>query len=312
MKKSILSLAQQEEQDRTNAQYQELQKLAIATSKAMNEFSIAKSIVMEALDLDIALARDINKTFKAGIDPYPLAYNKLAHLLEGAKILINNHFDQIYSGDYSFVQAASSGYIPNPYSEFTTSMPNYTQTAMLEILSIIREKPISEIPDLQKEKIYDINFSPNIQGVKSANPLTLEPIREWRWCSKSDELGSKSYSELIVPALGYYFGGSRYDDNYATKQFKQEDCSSIVAKWAGAELPFVTQNILDILDPTKSQSTDYNKSAFSVLRPIGEDRSPLAGDIFCFPGHCGVLAQYSDPEGPVTVLSDTRLMPVWE
>ena len=183
-----------------------------------------------------------------------------------------------------------------------TSMPNYLQTLMLETLAVIRNVPITQIPDLQQEKIYDINYSPNIQWVKAANNNTLSSATEseWRWCDSS-----KGYNELIVPALGYYFGGSRYDVNYKDKQFKQEDCSSALGKWLGLPVEsittFSTRSFISLDNELKS-----------ILKPIGEDRDPKTGDVFWYQGHCGVVTCYEDKESAISVLSCNRFMPFFE
>ena len=294
---NVLPNAIKEEDTRRSAQYDELIKLFTITSKAIKESSIDKKTVLEELSRDIEITEKINSTFKAGTDPYPLVYNKLVHLLKGAKILVEKHFSQIESGDFSFIPIPKGFYAPNPYSEYTTSLPNYAQTAMLEILSIVRKAPVDKIPDLQKEKIYNINLSPNIQGVKAADKSTLEPVADWKWCSKE-----KGYPELIVPGSGYYFGGSRYDDAYNSKLFRYEDCSSGIAKLIGAdEKTFTTNSILNM---------EGNASPF--LKSIGADRTPIKGDIFCFKGHCGVVVEYSDSKAPISSLSYTRSMPFSE
>jgi hypothetical protein len=297
----ILNKAVSEEDARRNKEYNEFKKLADATSKAINEAGINKDSILKTLAEDISISKTINESFKPGIDPPPLVYNKLLFLLEGAKIVTERHFDQIVSGDLSFIPMPEGKYEPDLKSQYITSLPNYTQTAMLGILSIIRKVPVYKIPELEQEKIYNINLSPNIQGIKAANSCTLDPVKDWKWCLDGSAPESKGYSELIVPGLGYYFGGSRYDKAYEKKYFQEKDCSSAIAQWAGSSVEFSTADILN-----------HTPDVLKVLEPLKEDREPIKGDVFCFKGHTGVVTGYSDEEAPLYSLSYARTMPFFE
>jgi hypothetical protein len=294
--KTLFTIAAEEEQARKEAQYDELQKLQNITTKAIKETGLPKNSILEALDIDIEISKKINGLFKIeNGDPFALMYNKLPYLLKGAKILVDQNFDQISLGNYDFLQ---------PSNQAKTSIANYAQTAMLEILSIARKVPVHQIPDLQQEKIYDINKSPNIQGVRTKNKedTALSSVKDWKWCYSAEAYGSKGYHELTVPGLGYYFGGTRYGEAYASKKLKQEDCSSAVAKWLGlSDAEFTTNSLLN---PTQD--------VLSVLAPLKEEREPAKGDVFVFRGHCGIVAGYSDSEAPIGVLSYTRSMPFFE
>ncbi|MDX1924722.1 MAG: hypothetical protein SFT91_05850 [Rickettsiaceae bacterium] len=118
-------------------------------------------------------------------------------------------------------------------------------------------------------------------------------FEDFRWISFEHGI-----LDLIVFALGYFFGGSRYDSNYLKKYFRQEDCSSAIAKWTGSEVPFTTYDI-----------KHSAQSVFEVMTRLKEDRAPTAGDILCFGGHVCVVSSFVDHERPIEVISYNRLMP---
>lgn len=289
---NALSNAIKEKNLRQEAQDQELKKLISVTSSAINKSNINKEIILKEISQDISTINNISPVLQKSDNPYPLVYNKLAYLLKGAKIIVQDHFPEIVSGKISLLEHKTQD----------TSIPNYLQTALLETLSIIRKTPVNQIADLEKEKIYDINSSPNIQGVKDSNNKSFASVKNWRWCSKD-----KGYDELITPALGYFFGGSRYDSNYHNKYFKQEDCSTSLGKWLN-----LTNKTIESFTTTSILTATNNNIVKSILKPIGEDRAPKKGDIFVFKGHCGLVADYQDSVSPVNSISYTRNMPFFE
>ena len=123
------------------------------------------------------------------------------------------------------------------------------QTSMLEILSVIYETSISDMKCLKEAgNIYQIATSPNIQSthVISEEDETNQDsvikkydiLHNWRWSIETNAI--KRPYKLVYPSLGFTFGGSRYDNEFANKYFKLHDASSFVGE-------FLNYNLLSTL-----------------------------------------------------------------
>jgi hypothetical protein len=136
--------------ERTNRQRFEMLKLIelTATSIQTSKNSNLKQIVQQTLDEDITKIDALNKMAKAS-DPFPFRFNKLLDLFTQAKKYIDLNWKEIKEGN-----AQKLLFKPNGVSWEGTSMLNYMQTSLLEILSVIYETPISDLRVFKRVRLY--------------------------------------------------------------------------------------------------------------------------------------------------------------
>ena len=301
--------------DRNEAQRAEFKKLIEITSKAIISYSHKnndlKANIHTALDEDIAKIGELNKTATFG-DTFPFRYNKLLDLLTQSKMYIDLNWQSIQEGETNKLLSNSNG-----ISWEGTSMLNYMQTSMLEILSVIHESPISDLACLKENDIYQLATSPNIQSTfvthltnTGRNSLgKCELIHNWRWCLEIDQS-----LRLVFPSMGYTFGGSRFDSLYEEKHFKMHDCSSFVGEFLSLSL-FTTQSLKAIIDPEiereimMQQGEDNFSMIQKCLKPKGNNERPEAGDVFLVNAHCGFVVEVNNELNHIKTLEFSRYMP---
>lgn len=206
-----------------------------------------------------------------------------------------------------------------------TSMPNFIQTASLAILRALKSiTDINDVPKLAGEDIYNITTSPVVQTTALPENLDVARINpqlnSWFYFYKDEE--SPKQGELLIPNLGYQFGGSEGDVRYDNKVFASKDCSSILSGWVGASQVFSTSdmevafNVTCLGYPPSSCTSDpLCLAVLEVLDPICNgtwQKNVFADDIFTVRhasggGHTGFITEIATE--CFMSLSDARSMP---
>ena len=145
-----------------NVQRKEMLKLIEITSKAIKNINPAgelKSEIHRALDEDILKIKELNNECQP-TDPINFLNNKLLDLFTESKKYIDANWIYIVDGDEQKLL-----YKSNKVSWEGTSILNYMQTAMLEILSVIYDASISNLGCLKEAgNIYQVVTSPDMQS----------------------------------------------------------------------------------------------------------------------------------------------------
>ena len=253
--------------ERTKRQRFEMLKLIelTATSIKTSKNSNLKQIVQQALDEDIVKVEALNKMAKAS-DPFPFRFNKLLDLLTQAKKYIDLNWEEIKEGNVQKLL-----YKPNGVSWEGTSMLNYMQTSMLEILSIIYETPISDLKCLKEsDGIYQIATSPNIQSISVTNNRNaissnekFDLLHEWRWAAVRETPSILIY-KLVTPSLGYAFGGSRFESEFVDKKLRLHDCSSFVSEILNLNESFTTNSLKIFTTPEMENEVEMQQGRESL------------------------------------------------
>ncbi|WP_172619318.1 hypothetical protein [Candidatus Sneabacter namystus] len=295
----------------------EVQKLLKVVEDAIKNFHDGEEALqcrtLARIKEDRSMLQKAVGTFFPEKDIPALTSNKMSNLLNGAEYIISEHWDAISGGTLSnFANWKNCEEYPigqRFYNISTSSLLNFIQTAGLSVLiEESKGKKIFDIPRLQKEGIYAVDNSPNIQGVRVSEE-TAKLVKDWNWYFKDDK--SPQNGEIAFPHVGFFFGGSRQDVRYLDKQFRAEDCSSSVQKWTKAEHTFTTRDMLAVINDMPGQHPDYVKG---VLTPLKQDREIKAGDVFVTSRfHTGIVAKnLPDDSAHMATLSYTRYMPVIE
>jgi hypothetical protein len=328
--------------ERKNKEHSEMLKLIEITAKAIQlqlsknyKVDYLKTKIQQALDTDIQKTIDINKKLVVG-DPYPFRFNKLLDLFTQSKKFIDLKWNLIQNGNVDELL-----YKPNGYSWEGTSILNYMQTSMLEILSVIYETPISDLKCLKEAgNIYQMSTSPNIQSTRVFNLPNVnysmfkdinsqninqkyEIMQGWRWSLEEHDVEHFDFKEkkafkLVVPSLGFAFGGTRYDKEYSEKKFRLHDCSSLVGDFLGLNT-FSTHFLKALYDKefelnltTQQKDIDVLDRVKMVLKYKGDNGVPEAGNVFLISSLCGFVLEVNDEKNELQVLDSTRYMPYVE
>ena len=320
----------------------EMLKLIEITANAIrlqlsNGFNVdeLKEKIQQALDADILKIIEINKKLVVG-DPYPFRYNKLLDLFTQSKKYIELNWEHIRNGNAEQLLKKFNG-----ISWEGSSMLNYMQTSMLEILSVIYETSISELKCLREAgNIYQVATSPNIQSIRVFNLPNMnysmfkdvnnqsiiekyEAMQGWRWSLEENDVEHFNYKEksaykLVVPSLGFAYGGSRYDKEYSTKNFRLHDCSSLVGDFLGLET-FSTHFIKALYDKEfefnltgQQKDIEILDRVKQVLKYKGENGVPEPGNVFLISSLCGFVLEVNGEKNEIKVLDSTRFMPYVE
>ena len=128
-----------------------------------------------------------------------------------------NLFKKYLDFNWSSIQEGDSVkllYNSNGISWYGTSMLNYMQTTMLEILSVVYDEPVSNLRCLKELdiSIYQIKTSPNIQSCSVIKTNSndedkikkFELMKDWRWSTEVIENECRIL-KLVVPSLGFKF-----------------------------------------------------------------------------------------------------------
>jgi hypothetical protein len=299
-------------------QRSEMLKLIEITSHAIKKQTCSvetendlKIKIHEALDEDISKINKLNAI--SGEHTFPFRFNKLLDLFTQAKKYIDLNWKEIKESNAQKLLFKSNG-----VSWEGTSMLNYMQTSLLEILSVIYETPISDLECLQEAErsIYQSMESPNIQSIRIihpsyrefANESTLkkyEFIKNWRWSFED---------KLMIPSLGFAFGGSRVDIEFTNKLYKLHDCSSFVGDFLGF-LTFTTKYLKVFFDG--EIEGDLSESLDELKLKLAHKTNnvvvlPEAGNIFIVQSLCGFVVNVDYEKKTIQTLSFTRHMPFIE
>ncbi|MDX2050418.1 MAG: hypothetical protein SFT93_04535 [Rickettsiaceae bacterium] len=263
-------------------------------------------------------------------EPWALRTNKLKYLLLGAQKIVQSEYDDIMNyldkqKEEIFCTCFNSGMtiefadvletsrkdiMYGALNWDTTAYADYLQTMLLEILSITSNCRVADVGLLAAKKIYNLDESPNIQGIRSLHNV-FDILPEYRWFAKKHKLNSwdrECYTELVVPSLGYYYGGTRVpewnehleikdviDKAYQHKTFKMEDCSSFVGKFIDADPNIDTSDML--------------LGKIVQMHKYEESHKPKSGDIFVYKGHCGFVIEFDESNKTLITLECHRHMP---
>jgi hypothetical protein len=303
-----------------NAQFTEMIALIGITSDTIRNYSrydeiTLKKIIHKHLDEDIEKIKSLNKEIKLyEHDPHGFRVNKLLQLLAQSKKYIDINWPSIREGDSVKLLSNSKG-----ISWYGTSMLNYMQTSMLEILSVIYETPVSDLKCLRDANIYQLNTSPNIQSTYVANDDAYEEsktkkyeiLKSWRWSTEDKEKTPK----LVIPSLGYAWGGSRFDKEFKDKYFKAHDASSFV----GENLKYdkLTTELLRGLSNQLHSIDDYHlqfglDGLKNLLNWKADLVLPEPGHIFWIKFYCGFIIDVDSENKKVSALGFNRWMPFIE
>lgn len=280
-----------------------------------------KTKVLAKLDQDLAnmnlLMRVLGDKFKDEITHmYPLKFNKNILALEGAKKLVESDFSALTSSSLSdhfkmdpnalTILRGNDGDIKG------TPVPNFIQTALLTTLCVVKDaKSLQHLDELLKTgdiNIYQADSSPNIQTTALPPSFKLETdcpeLKDWFYYYVDAK--SPSQGELLVPGLGYAYGGSRYDSRYNDKVLKTEDCSSSIAKWVGIEGAVWTGLLKEVHSGASHEDRILNK-----MTALEKGAEIKPGDVFVRGAHTGLVSQVlRDDNGlKIEVISYNRDIP---
>lgn len=208
-----------------------------------------------------------------------------------------NKLSKLFHCGIHFIQDQLSSYEPVIDG---TSLPNCAQTAYLTILRIRYEALIPQereilgenqhLLTLVTQEAYNVSYSAGIHSTSLPESVTLPShLQDWFYFYK-DEFSPRQ-GELLVPTLGYAYGGSRGDSRHKYKEFKSEDCSSSVSKWVGSEIAFTTEAM------EKAYNGDCNNehSCNKILEHLLPSQQIKEGNIFVFrkekAGHTGIVTK---------------------
>lgn len=322
----ILEKARHEEEARRKTSYAELTKLAdiVKAQGFIEEIApatnyrkdVIKSIlptVKALLKTDQETIAKLNEEIKV-FNPHPaLKFNKLTEIFKCTEEIIDNDLYEALEGtllsrypidqNSKTILYGAKDANENIINYSGTSKPNCIQNTYLLVLRALTDaKTIQDIQKLHDSRIYEVENSPNIQTTKLPDNFNNSAYKSWFYFYQDEE--SPTQGELLVPHLGYAFGGSRADSRYKDKIFKSEDCSSAVAKWLGATEPFITTSMKAVHE-NSSECDNFCKSAKAVLTPVVDKET---GYIFFFPGHTGVVTNVYPNEELFETLSYSRDM----
>ncbi len=186
-----------------------------------------------------------------------------------------------------------------------TSHPLFFQTSLLLLLGQIKTN--ASITELLSNNDHHITYDPminaTIQGVHCpviTGQLLVTGSSLWH-----------SGSIVWTPTLGYSYGGSRKDNIYDDKFYKNEDCSSAVAKWIGYnDKEFSTWHLKNYLAKTDSKCAD-DHDCLKIAEKLVHVNDPQPGSIFLVGSHTGVVTGVYE-DGIIETLSYNRDMPQFE
>jgi hypothetical protein len=315
-----------EEENRRKKLYEEATKLEQIVKNSYNKTSInsnKKSIkhsMLKLINADIHKISNLKLDIKDLSPSSALKTNKLLDLFECTYLLLANEFDSSIIGNlttsYSFnpnkvtilygTKAADKSII----DYFGTSKLNCIQNTYITILRFYEEATnIRELHILQEIGIFNVNTSPNIQTTSFPINFDSKPYMSWFYYYKDEQ--SPAQGELLVPSLGYAYGGSRHDARYKDKELRAEDCSSAVSKWVGATHEFSTYHMFMLYEGDPNCDSDpLCLSAKATLLPIKKDISLIIkGNIFCYRSHTGIVTNNYPEEQILETISYSRDMP---
>ena len=283
------------------------------TSRSIQKYSNTEEDligkVSRSLDEDIARMKEI-KSNKSTDDSFSFRYSKLLDLLVQSKKYIDLNWRSIREADVDKLLNRSDG-----VSWYGTSMLNYMQTSMLEILSVIHDTPVSELACLKEKNVYQLETSPNIQAssiVKTNKNISSEELGKkfslmsnWRWSIRD---------KLVAPSLGFSFGGSRYDKEYEKKLYKTHDASSFVGEFLKFDR-LSTRLLHVIIDPESDKDLDLFEDLEKLSKLVRwkkHETLPHAGNIILIKKYCAFVTEVDEKKSTIELMGFTRNMPLME
>jgi len=145
--------------------------------------------------------------------------------------------------------------------------------------------------------------------------MKYEIMKDWRWSIEVDmnEDYQKTY-KLVIPTLGYAFGGSRYDKDFTNKRFKWHDATSYVGE-------ILNYNLISTLLLNSYINSSIKRDFFTQLGIDGLKNSltwqkdyvfPKPGNVFLKSSYCGIVIDVDSPSNTIKILGFNRLMPFIE
>ena len=310
---------------RKNEQLNEMNELIKLTSNAIQRYSnedktILKKKVSQNLDDDIVKIKQLNEQIKKDEDPHQFYSNKLLDLLVQSKKYMDLNWNSIEEGDSVRLLNNSNG-----ISWYGTSMLNYMQTTMLEILAVIHEERVCDLTCLENTKIYQLKTSPNIQSIYVAQTNACddgkmkknEIMKEWRWSTEETSQIETAFKtlKLVTPSLGFAWGGSRFDNEFSEKYFKSNDASSFVGGFLNFE--YLSTELLRRYLGLLGSNQDFHielglQGLRNVLKWQKDLVFPEAGHVFLKNVYCGFFIEVDREKRRITVIGFNRWMPFIE
>ena len=239
----------------------------------------------------------LNATWAIKTASHALKTNKLKELFTCAKQFVSDNFEELVSKDIEQVVEINPNertFLGGHGSDVKgTSLPNCIQTALISMI-YGTSSDASQYPSAM-----DISLSPILQSAILPYEFEINNVQEnldqWPFFYK-DDLSPKQ-GELVIPTLGYAFGGSRADSRYSNKLYKNYDCSSAVAAWTNASQLFATVHMKEYFYDANC-TNDYCLTLRKILIPVTLDNLDLVheGDVFVRIndntniGHTGVVS----------------------
>ncbi len=298
---TLIDVAQREEEVRRLSSHKEFEQLFNITKNAIEAYSgeNLREEVLRKLSQDRELIKKTTDEWKAltGAN-FPFKTNKNAEIIDCAYSIVEEHSiitDWSYLQSHFPMKVETRTFLGGRDGDLKgTSCLNCLQVSLFSTLSLIEGAAnIQKITALSSANIYDVKTSPLVQTTKL--PVGVENTKSY------DEFKSSSYfyqdslspkqGEMLFFTLGYSFGGSRADTRYKDKELRAEDCSSAIAKWVHATVPFATTHMKNAYKGNCQQDT-YCNAAAETLDPIKGNFSVVKeGDIYAFEhgGHTGVV-----------------------
>lgn len=316
--KHPLQIASQEERDRSLLVAEEITTLHAIVQNAIKQAGYTEATINALQEKVMAeltlcstnthlLMKHLNEHCASEIS-FALGSNKNIITFDGAKDIVSTHMLALAFSPLSdtfkmdpnipTMLGGRDGDIMGTYT------PNFLQTALLTMLYVAKDaKSIDELTVLHENNIYQVATSPTLQTVELPGSFKIEGlpvIKDWFY----------NYNcELLVPTVGYAYGGSRKEIKYDDKAFKNEDCSSFVAKCVGLD-PRVTStwHLKQAYAGTSLSDTGH---ILKALMPLKNNEIIMPGDIFVRGGHTGFVCKISEMDGKLIQkeLSYNRSLP---
>ncbi len=349
MVKKLLDKVMQEFYTRAQTIHSEINSLQIYTKNKLSDqesnFKSFEETIITKLETD----KEIHKlvmTDKNATNDASIAFktNKLAETLDCATNVLNTYglYQLLNKPLMSKLEEKNqNGFSFETTNKNITSYLNCVQTVFLTSLSVVEHKNnFQDLELAQKLNAYNVETSPLVQTTKF--PANYTPtnytlangnkvdITSWFYYFKDHK--SPTQGELLLPNLGYQFGGSREESRYKTKELKSEDCSSAASKWLGFKQSISTVDY-ELIYLGNHSNTDLNNN--NLIKPITDLNKLSSGNIYVTRtydiaknpekndlkyakgGHIGIITKITSSSNNVEeikaeVVSYTRNMPVIE
>lgn len=308
-----LDLAIQHEGDRRKASIDELIKLSnIVVDKVKNNPNISiydlKQQAVSNLELNIEQMNSLMKylnEYHAHDMSYALKTNKNLLIFKESINFINSHMDELCSksmNQYLKLDSEKPTYFYDADNDLGTGQPTFAATALLTILGILEEETLfSNLKEVLGD-IYDVETSPLVQTVKFPKNFEVSEVQGLEDSFYYYE--DASYKGMVVPTLGYYYGGSRNDPEYFSKEYRAFDCSYFVAELCDLPIWMTTR---DMISAYKGDCKKGNKICEDILKKLKPKSDIDVGDILVVGNHTGIVTNVDNTS--FALLSYNRELP---